>query len=346
MMTKLVCNIILLAQFFLLLTLANATERDFEGRWRLSLQDQKRTLVGVLEIERDGDELVAYLEGGPADIEIDGNNIVLLADSRDVRGFVFNRRMAGTLDGDVMTGTYSQEGDAAQKESPGPWHAEREQLSQSQDTATGSLNFAGTWTATQSLDFRKYTMALTAAGHEWLEHYLPFYDQPDVRCTSIGLPALATYSFPFEVIESDNRFTIIYEYQSKVRRVWLDGREPGEFVPPSRMGHSTGHWEGGTLVVQTTHLEKTVRDFRGELVSEDARIEERYKISEDGNTMTAVITLHDPQYYERPPVRRRQWQRNDSADIFPYTCDPDSFYLPMYEEGKMDMYLERADRRF
>jgi hypothetical protein len=56
--------------------------------------------------------------------------------------------------------------------------------------------------------------------------------------------------------------------------------------------------------------------------------------------------LHDPQYYVRPPVRRRQWQRDDSAEIFPYTCDPDSFYLTIYEEGKMDMYLERTDRRF
>ena len=62
------------------------------------------------------------------------------------------------------------------------------------------FDLTGTWTATQELDFRKYTMSLTAAGEAWLEGYLPYYDQPDVRCTSIGLPALATYSFPFEVI--------------------------------------------------------------------------------------------------------------------------------------------------
>ena len=167
-----------------------------------------------------------------------------------------------------------------------------------------------------------------------------------MRCASIGLPALATYSFPFEVIASDDRLTFIYEYQSKVRRVWLDGREPGEYMVPSRMGHSNAHWEGGTLVIETTLLEKTVRDFRGELISENARIEERYELSEDGNTLTLVVTAHDPENYSRPPVRRRMWRRDAAAEIFPYTCDPDSFYLPMYEDGELEMYIERTDKRF
>ena len=101
-----------------------------------------------------------------------------------------------------------------------------------------------------------------------------------------------------------------------------------------------------TLVIDTALLDKTVRDFRGEPVSENARIEERYSLSDDGNTLTLVVTVHDPDNYFRPPVRRRLWRRDASTEIFPYTCDPDSFYLPMYEDGEMDMYIERTDRRF
>lgn len=328
------------------LALPAAAAEDIEGRWMLSLQDQQRTLVGMLEIEKSDDGWNGYLEGGPIGVETDGDNIVITADSRDVRGFVFDRRMEGVVDGDSMSGTYSQVGAADQKEAPGPWHAQRQAADDGSKKAAKPVDLTGTWTATQELDFRKYTMALTPAGQEWLDGYLPYYDQPDVRCTSIGLPALATYSFPFEVIASDNRLTMIYEYQGKVRRIWLDDREPGEFVPPSRMGHSNGSWDGSTLVINTTHLEKTVRDFRGELISENARVEERYSLSDDGNTLTAVITVFDPDNYSRPPIRRRQWQRNNSADIFPYTCDPDSFYLQMYEDGDLDMYLERTDKRF
>jgi len=317
-----------------------------EGRWMLSVQDKKRTLVGLLEIEKSGDGWVAYLEGGPASVETDGDNVVITADSRDVRGFVFDRKMTGKIDGDSMSGTYVQEGAAAQSEDPGPWRAVREKAQSSMASPAKPVDISGIWTATQEMDFRKYTMALTPAGQEWLESYLPYYDQPDVRCTSIGLPALTTYSFPFEIIESDNSYTMIYEYQSKVRRIWMDGREAREYMPPSRMGHSNGRWDGSTFVIETKLLDKTVRDFRGELISENARIEERYELSEDGNTLTLVVTAHDPENYSRPPVRRRMWRRDASAEIFPYTCDPDSFYLPMYEDGELEMYIERTDKRF
>jgi len=312
----------------------------------LSLTDAKRELVGLLEVERDGDSWRAYLEGGPARVEVDGDSIMLWADSRDVRGFVFDRRLQGTLEGGAINGTYVQEGAAAQKESGGPWRAERYAVPAPVDGPAKPFDLSGTWTATQELDFRKYTMSLTPAGEKWLENYLPYYDQPDVRCASIGLPALVTYTFPFEVIASDDRYTFLYEYQEKVRRVWMDGRLPSDYMPPSRMGHSNGRWEGGTLVIDTYNLERTVRDFRGEVISENARIEERYTLSDDGNTLTAVITVHDPEYYERPPVRRRQWRRDEGAEIFPYTCDPDSFYISMFEDGEMEMYIERADRRF
>jgi hypothetical protein len=345
MTARIVCRLWIVLLVVLPLTL-KAAEADFEGRWMVSLQDQNRTLVGLLELEHSDTGWTAYLEGGPVKVEIDGDRIVIIADSRDIRGFVFDRRLEGALDNDAMSGTYQQVGSSAQKEAPGPWKAEREVPAVTTDIAAKPVDITGMWTATQELDFRKYSAALTAAGKEWLDNYLPYYDQPDVRCTSIGLPAIATYSFPFEIIGSDSRYTMIYEYSSKVRRIWMDGREPNEFMPPSRMGHSNGRWEGSTLIIETTLLDKTVRDFRGELISENARIEERYSLSNDGNTLSAVLTVFDPDSYERPPVRRRRWVRNADTEIFPYTCDPDSFYIPMYEDGEMDMYIERTDKRF
>lgn len=330
----------------LLPLVAWSDDNRFSGDWMVSLTDGERTLVGLLQIEKRDEGWLAYLEGGPARVDIRGENITLYADSRDVRGFVFDRRLKGRLKDGVIRGEYTQEGAAAQQEKGGPWQAMRANGESEPSFIRNAADLAGTWTATQALDFRKYSMALTAGGQRWLENYLPYYDQPDVRCTSIGLPALVTYTFPFEIIASSGRLTFIYEYQSRVRRVWTNDRQPGEFMPPSRMGHSNGRIENGTLIIDTTLLDKTVRDFRGELISENARIEERYSLSEDGNTLSAVILVHDPDNYRRAPIRRRQWQRNDDAEIFPYTCDPDSFYLTMYEDGEMDMYIQRTDRRF
>jgi hypothetical protein len=72
---------------------------------------------------------------------------------------------------------------------------------------------------------------------------------------------------------------------------------------------------------------------------------ERYSLSEDGQTLRAVIELHDPVNYKKPPIRRRMWTRNPDTRIYPYECDPESFYRQMYDEERMDMYFERADRR-
>jgi len=342
------CAALLLPILSLLLPAGlRAAEADFFGDWTIQLTDGERSLVGLLEVEETDGNVVAFLEGGPVRIEVDGDALTVWADSRDVRGFVFDRKLSGRLEEGVIRGTYTQEGAAAQTEAGGPWRAEKlVTAARSEPLAPTPVDLSGTWAATQALDFRKYSMALTDAGKAWLDSYLPYYDQPDVRCASIGLPALATYTFPFEIIAADNRLTFIYEYQSRVRRIWLDGREPGPYMPPSRMGHSNGRWEGGTLVIETTNLDKTVRDFRGELISENARIEERYSLSENGKTLSAVITVHDPENYARPPVRRRQWVLDNDAEIFPYTCDPDSFYLTMYEDGELDMYIERTDKRF
>ena len=112
------------------------------------------------------------------------------------------------------------------------------------------------------------------------------------------------------------------------------------------MGFSKGVWEGNELVIKTELLEKTVRDFRGELISEHAIIEERYSLSDDSQTLTALIIVDDPDNYERKPIRRRQWIRNASTEIFPYSCDPDSFYIPMYQDGEMQMYIDRSPLRF
>ncbi len=323
-----------------------SSNHSISGAWRVELQDDKRTLVGDLDIEKVNGVWKAYLEGGPVRIEVDDHNVTLWADSRDVRGFVFERKLAGRVLGDVMSGRYTQEGAAAQKEEGGPWRARRRMPRSDTPAPPEPVDLTGTWTATQELDFRKYSMSLTDAGKAWLEEYMPYYDQPDVRCASIGLPALATYTFPFEILGSPERLTFIYEYQSRVRRVWLDERQPGPAMPPSRMGHSNAYWDGSTLVVNTKLLDRTIRDFRGELISEDAMIEERYSLSEDGSTLSAVIIVHDPQNYARPPIRRRRWVRNNKAEIFPYTCDPDSFYLTMYEDGELEMYKQRADKRF
>jgi hypothetical protein len=255
------------------------------------------------------------------------------------------RLKGGVHDGE-LEGSFTIESEAKVNASDGTWTARRYEPKQ-RSIEAHPADLSGIWTPAPGRDFRKYIMDLTPAAEAWHADYLMHYDQPNVRCASPGITAMVAWgAYPFEVLESEDRLTFIYEFDSEVRRIFLDGREPPEFYPHSGMGFSTGRWEGNELVIETTLLSQNTRDFRGEPVSEQARLEEVYTLSDDGQSMTAVITLHDPDNYERPPIRRRAWTRKPETEMYPNECDPDSFYRQMYNEDLLDMYFERSRRRF
>ncbi len=317
-----------------------------EGDWMLELRSEGAPLLGLLQLEREGDSWRAYVEGGPAPVSVTDESITVDIDTRDIRGFVYFMRLNGELNGDRLEGNFSIESNAKVNATPGTWSANRHS-----DTALPEeplpVDLSGIWTPAPGHDIRKYSMDLTAAATTWLDGYLMHYDQPNVRCVSPGITAMVAWgAYPFEILQNAGRLTFIYEFDSEVRRIFLDDRQPPEFYPHSGMGFSTARWKGSTLVVDTGKLSANTRDFRGEPVSENARLEEQYSMSEDGNTLSALITLHDPENYRRPPIRRRAWTRNPDTTIYPNECDPDSFFRQMYNEDLLDMYFERSRRRF
>jgi hypothetical protein len=318
----------------------------FEGDWMIELKSDRAPIVGLLELERHGEAWKAWVEGGPAPVDIDGDRISVRIDSRDLRGFIFFYVLEGALVEDSISGSYDIDTEARLNASPGTWTGSR-YAPEPRPEEPEPVDITGTWTGAPGIDFRKYSMDLTPAAQAWHADYLMHYDQPNVRCVSPGITAMVAWgAYPFEILESEHRLTFLYEFDSEVRRIFLDGREPPEFYQHSGMGFSTGRWEGRSLVVETTLLSPNIRDFRGEPISRNARLEEVYSLSEDGQTLSAIVTLHDPENYERPPIRRRAWKRNPDAQIFPNECDPDSFFRQMYNEELLDMYFERSRRRF
>jgi hypothetical protein len=111
------------------------------------------------------------------------------------------------------------------------------------------------------------------------------------------------------------------------------------------MGYSTGQLINGEFVIETTLVTQTVRDFNGEPISENASMTERYRLSDDGQRLSVVLTLDDPDNYERAPIRRRVWTRQDDAVIYPFECDPDSFFRQLFNEGRMQEYIDRTPIR-
>jgi hypothetical protein len=74
------------------------------------------------------------------------------------------------------------------------------------------------------------------------------------KCYPPGTPRIYIHPFPMEIIQLPGRVLMIFEYDHLVRQIYTDGREHRTDLPTSWMGDSIGHWEGKTLVVESTNF--------------------------------------------------------------------------------------------
>ena len=139
--------------------------------------------------------------------------------------------------------------------------------------------------------------------------------------------------FPFELHQAPEMIVFKYEYFDMVRIVFLDGRErPGPEAPHSALGFSTGHWEGDELVVETTHIAEGTITNNGLNHSDQIRMVERYKLSEDGKRLKATQWFEDPETLDNAGARYIEWELRPGEYVYPYDCDP-SFGLH-YQEAQ------------
>ena len=76
------------------------------------------------------------------------------------------------------------------------------------------------------------------------------------HCLPHGMPSwmLITHN-AFELLVTPGRITMLGEVDgNRMRRIYMDGRPHPEDPDPSLHGHSIGHWEGETLVIDTTAI--------------------------------------------------------------------------------------------
>jgi len=346
-----------LAVLCLLPALSLAAAKDFAGKWDLTFTQGALTMEGLLEIRETGDGLKGYVEGGPVRLRIDADSIEMGIDDRTAAGMPFERYLRGTLAKGSMSGRFGPENEVGDKirslcrklplacpAPTGSWRAAPHADVTSAGQSPQPLDLSGTWVVAVP-GIRRWSADLTESAKAWKAGFDVKMDLPDLRCASMGL--VNGWGFRGnepEIYQTDTKVTIVLG--SEVRRIYLDDRRPPEYADWYPLGFSSGHWEGSTLVVETTNLQPALREWSGEPISENARVVERYSIDEQGR-LVGVLTLNDPQYYREAPLKRARWRRADDKAIrFPSLCDPDSFYRQLYDEGKFDEYIRRAGRRF
>jgi len=130
--------------------------------------------------------------------------------------------------------------------------------------------------------------------------------------------------YPFEIIQAPpGQITIVHELNHQIRVVAMDKPMPSdkELIPfPYYNGHSVGHFEGDTLVVDSAGFnEKTFVDATGAPHTDEMRTTERIrKISP--TQLEDVITIHDPEYYTRDWQARFVYTLRNDVRLEDYVC--------------------------
>jgi hypothetical protein len=105
---------------------------------------------------------------------------------------------------------------------------------------------------------------------------------------------------------------------SEIRRIWTDGRgHPSDDESnPSFEGHSIGHWEGDTLVVETAQIYPEAELFFGMTVTEKTVMKERISLV-DKDTLRIDTVVADDELFTKPWTFTRYYHREDREAV-PY----------------------------
>jgi hypothetical protein len=186
---------------------------------------------------------------------------------------------------------------------------------------------AGRWVAVYGPDAIKLTLAtanipLTPKGQAASAAF-------DEKVSSISCDATPSPGFMLlpdvKSIEVSRDSVVIRGGESAAgdRTVHLDvGSHDGAVESPH--GHSIGHWEGRTLVVDTVRF--APHGPGGTLArvpsGKDKHLVERLELNEDGSGVTYNYELEDPEYLAAPVTGSVQWQYRPDLDYHAVACDP------------------------
>ncbi|HLI82795.1 MAG TPA: hypothetical protein VKV17_02700 [Bryobacteraceae bacterium] len=145
-------------------------------------------------------------------------------------------------------------------------------------------------------------------------------EDPEANCLPTGVPRMAPY--PWKILQTPAEIVFLFEGNiHSYRQIFLDGRSHPKDPDPTWYGDSIGHWEGDTLVVDTTGFnDRFWFDFAGHPHTEKLHIVERYRRPDLGHLEDAV-TIDDPGAYTKPFTLYGHFPLQVGQEIMEYICN-------------------------
>jgi len=157
-----------------------------------------------------------------------------------------------------------------------------------------------------------------------------------IKCLPDGMPAMMQGMFPMEVFQRPEQINITQEAFNQTRRITMGGTLPNwDEVDPTFYGTSVAHWDGDTLVIETTGIKQNVT-FRWVPHSESMRVTERMSLLAP-DILRDEITVED-EYLEHPWSYSYVFRRMPGYKLLEYVCEDNRDYVD--ENGHVTLRID------
>ena len=140
----------------------------------------------------------------------------------------------------------------------------------------------------------------------------------------------AIYGNSYQIVQGPGYVGIRYEMIHETRIVPLDGRPHLPQSMRSFMGDARGHFEGKTLVVETTNFNPR-NAYRNANTDKLRLIEHFTPVAAD--KVEWSVTVDDPTTWTRPWTFAMSLTKDDSQGVFEYACHEGNYGMPNILRG-------------
>ena len=150
-------------------------------------------------------------------------------------------------------------------------------------------------------------------------------DDPEALCLPTGVPRVAPYPWRIVQVPAYGKAThLFFLFEGNIhsyRQIFMDGREHPDDLELTWYGHSVGHWEDDTLVIETVGFNELFWfDFAGHPHTTQLRTVERYTRTKLGE-LENVTTIYDPGAYAKPFTIKYTATLRPGWELMEYICN-------------------------
>ncbi|HVJ29763.1 MAG TPA: hypothetical protein VNA66_05580 [Gammaproteobacteria bacterium] len=160
--------------------------------------------------------------------------------------------------------------------------------------------------------------------------------EPHTRCKASGTARQFQTPYGVEFVnlpEIKRLFIFDIGGPHTFRTVYMDGREHPKDLEPSYYGHSVGHWEGDTLVIDSRGFNESFwMDRRGMPHTTQLHTVERFT-RKDAETINYEITVDDPGAYTAPWKGGFDLGFDRGVELFEYSCQQANYAVELMVGG-------------